>query len=113
MSLTLRVILLVGALCTLFYLFWQIRRSKMLISHTVFWSFFAIGLVVLGGVPQIAVWAANVVGIESPANFVFLIIIFLIIIKQFTSTVKISRLEEKVIELTEYIALHEAEQNKM
>lgn len=114
MPITLRIILLVGAICAFFFIFSQIRRNKMLISHTIFWSLFAIGLLVLGVFPQIASGASRLLGIESPANFVFLFMIFLLIVKLFTSTVKIAKLDHKVTELTEYIALKETDgrQNK-
>lgn len=108
MSIALRAILLAGAVATFFFMFVQIRRNKMLISHTVFWSLFAIGLVVLGIFPGIAIWAAGLLGIESPANFVFLVMIFLLIVKLFTSSVKIARLDHKLTELSEHIALMEA-----
>lgn len=112
MSIALRIVLLAGAVCTFLFMFSQIRRNKMLISHTIFWSLFAIGLVVLGVFPQIANWASALLGIESPANFVFLVMIFLLIVKIFTSTVKIAKLDHRVTELSEYIALKEAEERR-
>lgn len=107
MSIALRAILFGGAILTFIYMFYKIRNDKMLISHTVFWSLFSVGLVVLSAFPQIAGWASDLLGIDSPANFVFLVMIFLLIIKQFTSTVKVAHLDHQITELTEYIALKE------
>lgn len=112
MSIPLRIILLAGAVATFLFIFSKIRSNKMLISHTVFWSLFAIGLVVLGVFPGIAIWAAGLLGFESTANFVFLVMIFLLIVKLFTSTVKIAKLDHKMTELSEHIALREAAEQK-
>ena len=110
MSIPLRILLCLGAVFTFFYMSRQIRKNKLLLSHTVFWTVFSIGLIILAIFPGIATWTANMIGIESPANFVYLMVIFLLILKEFSSTLKISVLENKLTELTEHIALAEKTQ---
>ena len=48
-------------------------------------------------------------GMGSPANLVFLVIIFLLLLKSFNLTVEISALEVRLKELTQRIALKEEE----
>ncbi|MEG0910705.1 MAG: DUF2304 domain-containing protein [Ruthenibacterium sp.] len=103
----LRVIMLVGALGTLLYMLRQISRSRMEIEYSIFWALFSGMLVLLGLFPQIAIRAAMIAGIESPINAIFLIIIFVLIIKLFGTTMRISRMQQQLTRMAQHIALHE------
>ena len=63
----------------------------------------------------IADWAANLLGFMSPINFVYVVIIFLLLAKQFFMSIKLSQLDSKVRILTEQVALNEekAERDKL
>lgn len=110
MSLGLRIILIILAVITMFSMFSKIRKSQMLIDYTIFWILFSILLVILAIFPQIAFWASSLIGIQSPANFVFALILFILLIKNFMSTIEISTLKTKIKELTQKIALKEHEE---
>ena len=75
----------------------------MNINDTVFWIFFAIVLVLLSVFPGIASWGADVLGFQADVNFVF--VIFLLILRVFVMSIKISVLEDKLRNLTEEIAV--------
>ena len=60
---------------------------------------------VLGTVPQVAYWLSSVLGIQSPVNLVYLLIIGLLVEKMFTLSVTLSMLEEKVTILSAEIAI--------
>jgi hypothetical protein len=53
-------------------------------------------LALFGIFPQIAYWISNLLGIQSPANCVFMIIIALLIEKVFSLSIKLSQVEEKM-----------------
>lgn len=55
--------------------------------------------------PSVVSFFTRLAGIQSPVNLVFLAIIFILIIKLFSMTVKISELENKTKELTQKIAI--------
>ncbi len=103
----LRLMLVLGALGTLLYFLHQIRKSRLQIDFAIFWSFFATGLLILGIFPQIGLWASALVGFESPANMVFLIVIFVLLLKLFTNTVKLSRMNRQIVHMAQHIALME------
>ena len=107
MAIELRVCLLLGAVLTLAYMFGQIRKSHMQIDYAIFWTLFGIGIFILGLFPQIAEWASQLLGVQSPANLVYLLIIFVLLLKEFSATLKISKLDQKVTELTQSITLHQ------
>lgn len=105
--LSFRLLLFFCSLCTLLFILSRIRQSKMQIEDSIFWFFFSGFLFVLSIFPQIAVWAANVLGLQAPINVVYLAVIFLLIIKQFFMTLRISQLDSQVKSLAQKIALYE------
>lgn len=109
MTVETRLMLLVGAVFTLFYFVHHIRKNRMQIDYAIYWALFSGALVVLSIFPQIANVFSKLLGVQSPANLVYLVIIFLLIIKLFTSTMKISRLNQQLTELVQHIALREME----
>ena len=68
---------------------------------------FSAALLILAIFPGIAYWAANLLGFMSPINFVYVVIIFLLLAKQFFMSIKLSQLDSKVRILTEQVALNE------
>lgn len=105
MSDYMRLFILVGTIIFVFYILLRIQKLKIKMEDAVFWIFFMLIIAVLGTVPQIVYWLSNVLGIQSPANLVFLLIIGLLIEKLFTLSVTLSMLEEKVTILSAEIAI--------
>ncbi len=103
-----RIILLVVSLFTMIFMLKRIRQSKIQIEDSLFWILFAVMVVILGAFPVIADFMAGVIGIYSTVNFIFLFFIFILLIKEFSMTIKISQLENKIKELTQEIALGKA-----
>ena len=109
MSVAVRVLLIVGALLTMAFMLRKIRRSKIQIEYSIFWILFSIGVVVLSVVPQIAFWAVQLLGMQSPINVVYLVMIFVLFIKLFSMTTKLSQMESKLNTLAQRQALDRAE----
>lgn len=109
MSILLRVCLFIGAVCTLAYFLKKIRKNNLDIDYSLFWIIFSGMLVVVSIFPNMITWAADLLGFISPANMVFLLIIFFLTIKLFSVTLKLSRLEHKIKTLSQNIAIKEAE----
>ena len=64
-------------------------------------------LLILAIFPGIAYWAAYLLGFQSPINFVYIVIIFLLLAKQFFMSIRLSQLDSKVRILTQRVALNE------
>ncbi len=111
MSLTFRIILLVVALVSFLYLIRKINKANLAIEHSLFWVLFSIVLVILAAFPQIAIALADALGIMSPVNLVFLVIIFILLFELFQMTLKISRLENRLKNLVQSVALREDGEN--
>lgn len=76
MFIGLQLILIIVALLTAMFILDSIRRSKILIEDSFFWLFFSLIVLLLSLFPNAAVYFSRQLGFESPANFVFLSIIF-------------------------------------
>ncbi|WP_231198043.1 DUF2304 domain-containing protein [Streptococcus equi] len=76
MFIGLQLILIIVALLTAMFILDSIRRSKILIEDSFFWLFFSLIVLLLSLFPNAAVYFSRLLGFESPANFVFLSIIF-------------------------------------
>lgn len=100
-----RILLAVGALLVLLAMLRKIRRSEVKISDSLFWFFFVLTLLLLAIFPDIAYFFSDLLGIESPANLVFLYVIAMLLIREFISTAEISRLRSKLTALAQKEAL--------
>lgn len=107
MSIGLRALLLIASIFTFLYIVRKLRKSQLQVMDTVFWIVLATILIVLSIFPQIAYWIANILGIQSPVNFIFLLIIFMLMIRNFLLTIKVSQLEDKLKTLVEELAIRE------
>ncbi len=112
MSPILRILLIVAAVFTAYWILSRIRKHKVKLEDAIFWVCFALVLVVIGIFPQILYWLTNLLGIMSPANLVFLIMIFLLIAKIFMLSIKNSQLEDKIEVLAAEVALAERAKEK-
>ena len=105
MTVVLRVILIIIAFLSCVFVIRKIRKAQMRIEDTLFWIIISLGTLVLGLFPQIGFFFANLVGIESPVNFVFLVFIFILLFKVFILTMQVSQLQEKIKNLTQNVAI--------
>lgn len=105
MSIYIRVLLIIGAVLMLAFMLKKIRQSKLKIEYIIFWIVFSTLLVIIGIFPQVISWISRVLGFQAPINLVFLLIIFVLIIKLFFNTLQISALENKVDSLAQQIAI--------
>ena len=105
MSLPLRVFRIASAVVVLVFMFRKISRSKFDVSDTLFWLFFSAGLVVVAVFPSIAFFFSSLLGFQSASNFVFLVVIALLLYREFTMQGELVALRRKVTSLAQEAAL--------
>ena len=106
MSIYLRIILVVISMLSMMNVMKRVRRFKLQIENSIFWIIFSLLLILVAVFPDPMFWLAELLGIQSPANMVFLLI------KTFNLTLEISQLQYKIQELVQKIALDENKKNK-
>lgn len=110
MSIALRALLIGVSLVTFFYMIRKIRHSKLQIEFAIFWILFSLLILLISIFPGIVHFFVRLLKIQSPVNFVYLCIIFILIIKVFMMTIEISDLQYKIKELTQKIAIDNKEE---
>ena len=105
MSISLRIILFIVSFVVAIYVLRRIRKAKLKIEYSLFWIVFSFLLLVLSIFPQIAL--ADLCGIQSPVNFIFLFMIFILLLHNFYITFRVSHLENMIQSLTQEIAVRD------
>lgn len=112
MNIVLRIILIVAAVSLFSFMIKKIRNSKMTIEHSVFWIIFSVLLIIMGIFPQVIYIVSGWLGFQAPINMVYLVIIFILILKIFLNTLQISHLEDKIDSLAQAMAIDKKEEEK-
>ena len=105
MSVLLRSVLLVAAAFSAIWIIYRIRRAKVRLEDTLFWIGTSVILLILGVFPQVSYWAAAKLGIQTPSNFVFLVMICLLFEKVLTMSILHSQMEDKYVTMAAEMAL--------
>lgn len=105
LNIQMRVALLLGSLLAFAFVIGFIRKNRVKIEDTIFWVLLSIALLIFSIFPQIVYFGRKLLSIESPANFVFLLLIAVLLANSFYQTMKISSLEIKLKEMAQRVAL--------
>lgn len=112
MSITLRIILIMGSFIAFFLCITKIKQSKLKVENSVTWMLGCILLILMSIFSNVVGWLSNLLGFVSPVNFVFFIMIAFLLIQTFVDNIHITALNEKIKDLNHYIALKEYEDKK-
>ena len=107
MSTALRVLLIVGATITFVIVVNRVRKEKIQIEDSVFWVVLSAVLLLCAVFPGIPSFFSSLFDFMSASNFVFLAMIAVLFVKEFSNSAEISMLKHKVNELAQEIALRE------
>ena len=109
MTVALRIALVLVSFITLIFIARKIRSSKVKLEDSMFWICFAALIFVFSLFPQIFYVILDLIGTYSPANFVFLFFIFVLLIQSFQLSMRISQADTKIKELTQQLAIEKFE----
>lgn len=101
----LRLFLAVCSATVLVFVVRKIKRSQFGAIDSLFWLALSAGLLVVAIFPEIAYFFAGLLGIESPANFVFLVLIAVLLVREFTLQAEVTALKKKLVSLVQEMSL--------
>lgn len=107
MSITLRVILLVGSVVSFILCVRRIKQAKLKVENSIIWMVGSFVLILMSIFSNAVGWLSNKLGFMAPVNFVFFMIIVFLLIQVFVDNIRLSELNEKIKNLNHYIALKE------
>lgn len=105
MGIGVRLLLILGAILMMVFVLFKIRRSQLLTSDAIFWFLLSAFFVLIAIFPQIMVVVSKWIGVNSPANLVFVLIIGIVLLKSLFTTVQITQLKTKLEESVQMEAL--------
>ena len=105
MGITLRIVLILASVLAVIYTLRKIRKAQLNIDDSIYWIVMSVLLLVMSIFPQTAEWGAQLLGFISPANFVLVVMIFMVLIKLFQVAVDLSVAKHRLNLLIQKIAL--------
>ena len=111
MNIALRVSLIVCSALVLYFVMRKVRTADLEITDSIFWLLLSLLLIIAAIFPGIAYWASGLLGFDSPANFVFLCGIVVLLIRTFTQDRKIATLKRKLTTMAQTEALNDADRD--
>ncbi len=93
MPAALRILLMISSAASLIFVVRALKKTRVQLYDTIFWIMLALMCVVLSIWPQIAISLADLIGVQSPVNLVYLVIIFFLLVHCFIQALRFSRLE--------------------
>ena len=107
MTLALRIVLIVASVFVTVYALRKIRKTQLNIDDAFYWIFVSVILLVMSIFPAVPTFFSSLIGIESPSNFVFLVMIFLAFFKLFDQSIEFSIQKYRLNKLIQKIALQD------
>lgn len=99
------ITLVLACVITVVFVFKEIKKSHFKIGDTLYWLLFCLLLLVMSVFPKGIYRISEIIGFESPSNFIFVAIIFLLLIKIFLIDIRLARLEDKLTKLAQKYAV--------
>jgi len=111
LSPVLRIVLIIVSFLVVAFVLRKIRKTQLSIDDAIYWIIASVLLLVLSIFPQIAIWVSELLGIQSAANFVFLFMIFVVLVKLFNMAIEVSIQKQRLNRLIQKLALSDKDLN--
>ena len=110
--LELRLLMLAIIIVSLVFIVSMLRRKQLDMRYSLVWIFGLLGIAVFCIFPWLLFLASGILGIETPVNTLFLICIAFLACICISLTIVVSRLSNRLKQLTQNIAIAEKEHRK-
>ncbi len=113
MSPILRILLIVVSIALTYFVLRKIRKAQLDIDDSLHWIITAIVLILLSLFPNTVIKLSEMLGFMSPANLVFLCMIFVVLVRLFVQSVEMSVQKHRLNQLVQKVALLNYEQEQL
>ena len=87
------------------WLFYLLRTRRIREKYAGIWIALAVGVMILGIFPHLALWLSGLVGVKTPVNLIFAMAFVVLLAVCIQLSAEVSNLEEETRTLAEEIAL--------
>lgn len=109
MPMILRIELLIGAIIFLVLVVRSVNRKRLQLRYSLIWLGIALGMLIAACFPQIIIGLAGLVGIEVPANLIYLLAIIVLLIIALSLTAIVSKQSEQIKRLSQLMSIMQYE----
>lgn len=103
----LQIVILLAVLIYFVVLFYLFRSKSLSLKYSLLWLFSGILLLVIALFPELLAWFTDLVGIQTPTNALFAVVLFCILLILISLTAIVSRQTDRIKNLTQSLALLE------
>lgn len=103
----LQFVVLVAVLVYFLVLFYMLNKKRLSLRYTLLWIFSGALMLLFAVFPGILSWFSSMIGIMTPTNALFAVMIFCIIMLLISLTAIVSKQTEQIKRLTQSVALLE------
>ena len=107
------IFFVVVAIISIIYILYEIRKEKLSVSDSMFWLLGCLVIAILSIFPNIIIYISNFVGIEYAPSLLFLLAIIALIGLNFKQVKRIRKLEEKITDLEQNLAIIKADEDEI
>ena len=107
MTIHLRVVMSIAVIVYFFLIVRFIKKKTLALKYTLLWLFAGVGMAILVFVPNLLNWMAELLGIATPMNALFMVAIGFVIIILMSLTAIVSKQTERIKNLAQKNAMLE------
>ena len=112
-SLNLKIFLTIGIAIYIFYTVKSLLKNELQTSFLTFYFVSTVGLFVALLMPKFIEKTTRIFGFEKSSNMIFCITIFILFYIVFKLTLKLSKVQERTVNLTQELSILKSELNKI
>ena len=101
----LQIEMAIAALTLLIIIIIFLKKNSMSIKNSVAWLLLPVVFIIIAIFPEPLASLSNALGFETPSNFIFVVIIALLIILCFSLTITLSRQQYQIIKLIQEFSI--------
>ena len=103
--------IIISAFCMI-YVILIVRKKKFSIQESFWWFIASFAMLMLSIFPYSINWLAGIFHIAYPPSLLFVFCIIFLVFVNFRNSKKIAEQQEKIIELSQHIAILESEKDE-
>ena len=109
MILNLRLFLIIASIVLFVIVAQNVVKNKLLVKYSLLWILLSLILIVLSVFPDISFLFSDLLGFEKTSNFIFLVIMAIIILICLSYSITLSNMNKKLIKIVQTLAIEEKE----
>ncbi|PHA00096.1 hypothetical protein COE51_08135 [Bacillus pseudomycoides] len=113
MTIRLQVFIILGVLVGLIIFTNLVRKEKLDLKYVLTWFGVLIGIFIIGILPKTINVVSDILGVATPINALFFFGFIFVTCVLFFLTIVVSRSAARIKELTQIVAIHQHENEKM